>query len=135
MLGRVSSGAPRDERADGWACPGPAESSPSRAPFRDRRAPDPEARARQLANLRVPWQPGQSGNPAGSARGRTLAQAINALLRTTISKVRQEDLVKVATELGLDVAPGLEPATLQDLRRCFRRCSAPHGPSDPDVRD
>ena len=35
---------------------------------------------RKTANLRPPWTPGESGNPAGYSRGRRVSDALNTVL-------------------------------------------------------
>ena len=51
---------------------------------------DPEKRARQLANLRPPWQPGETPNPAGRpAAGLAVIEAMNLMGGWSEEQIRE----------------------------------------------
>jgi len=58
----------------------------------------------KLENLRRPWPPGTSGNPAGYSRGRRISDAIERLI-----SVLPRDLVSVEVAAG---QVGAHPETL-----------------------
>ncbi len=87
-----------------------------------------------LANLRPrPWQPGQSGNPAGRARsGAYISECLNALLimdRDGRPKHTKADLERIVADD--DAAPAMVIAARRILS-AMRDGKLPRGGADPE---
>ena len=87
-----------------------------------------------LANLRPrPWQPGQSGNPAGRARGSVyISECLNALLivgHDGTPKYTKADIERIAEDL--QSAPAMVIAARRVLS-AMRDGKLPRGGADPE---
>ena len=94
---------------------------PVRAPERDPQMANPRPTPKP-ENLRPPWPPGTSGNPAGYSRGRRISDAIERLIEEMALRLRGQ------TEFQVKLETRSDPKALQGPRGTeHRRDRFPHG--------
>lgn len=79
------------------------ESAPVERPRSKHVSRDPEKRARQLANLRPPWKPGEVANPTGkNGRGESFTEIVRRVAEGRVPpKLRERVARKLGTPLGV----------------------------------
>ena len=80
-------------------------------------------------NLRPPWPPGTSGNPAGYSRGRRISDVIERLIEE-MALDREFGATAIAMALGKKYYPGTEEAHTNPTRQrgeCLRALAGASG--------
>ncbi len=70
---------------------------------------------KSLKNLRPPWKPGQSGNPAGSQKRKTLEEEVMRLLNTSLRDGQDAPLDIMAKQIVAHIARGKDTALTREL--------------------
>ena len=70
---------------------------------------------KSLANLRPPWKPGQSGNPAGGRKRKTLEEEVMRLLHTSQRDGQDAPLDIMAKQIVAHIARGKDTALTREL--------------------
>jgi len=90
---------------------------------------------KSLANLAPPWKPGQSGNPAGGRKRRTLEEQVMTLLDSEPRSDGKSILDHMAEQIVAHIARGKDtPLTRDLLKRIWPEVQRHEVAADLDMR-
>ena len=70
---------------------------------------------KSLANLRPPWKPGESGNPKGRPKRRTLEEEVNALLEKPLDESGTTRLDQMAERIVEHIVGGKDTSLTREM--------------------